>query len=748
MGIYSSFRIIGFFCTLTACSVYGFGQLSKGDSIRFRHLPTVLLKTNHLSSELAYLPRISVGMVNVAKKNSVIIMDKLQASTCNNTMRQVLARVPGIQIWESDGSGIQVGIASRGLSPNRSWEFNVRQNGYDISADPYGYPEAYYQPPLQAVKNIVLVRGHGSLQYGPQFGGMVDYVLRNGSDIKSPLQVETQQTAGNNGFFGSYNALGGKSEKGHFYTFMNHINGDGWRQNSRFYANTYSGSITRKLGTKIKITAELTHNQQRMQQPGGLTDSAWQNNPKQSFRSRNWLDIQWTTAAILSTINIGKKSTLDLRAFFLSGKRRSIGFLRPINIADTINKATGAYNYRNIDKDSYSNMGFEARFQTSYRIGQHASDFLGGIRLFNGNTLRLRDGKGSTGNDFESDPIDALWPKSINCHSSNFALFAENNIRLGKLDIIPGIRMEYLDASVNGRNGFAADGTPILLMPEKKNRPVFLGGIGLEYGFSTSCTGFANITRAYRPILFSELTAPAGTELIDSALKDASGFNADLGLRGKMSNWLNYDAGIFLLRYNNRIGTLMRRQPDGSLVQYRTNIGNSNSAGLELLIEANLWEAFGYRPKRTSLSGFISYAWNRAVYQSLRVTSKTGTQFTTSDFGGNRVENAPAHLLRTGLRFQLGGSSFNLQTAFTSETYTDAANTIVAAPNAQNGLLPSYWVTDFNWQHDFRKHWQLKCAINNLGNIRYATRRSAGYPGPGLLPADGRNANITLAKTF
>ncbi len=54
-------------------------------------------------------------------------------------MRQVLAKVPGIYILESDGSCIQVGIAIRGLSPNRSRDFNVRQNGYDISADPFGY---------------------------------------------------------------------------------------------------------------------------------------------------------------------------------------------------------------------------------------------------------------------------------------------------------------------------------------------------------------------------------------------------------------------------------------------------------------------------------------------------------------------------------------------------------------------------------------------------------------------------------
>jgi Fe(3+) dicitrate transport protein len=36
-------------------------------------------------------------------------------------------------------------------------------------------------------------------------------------------------------------------------------------------------------------------------------------------------------------------------------------------------------------------------------------------------------------------------------------------------------------------------------------------------------------------------------------LKDASGFNADLGFRGNF-NYLNFDFSLFYLSYNNRIG--------------------------------------------------------------------------------------------------------------------------------------------------------------------------------------------------
>ncbi len=165
-------------------------------TLTHRSLPEITLVGLGSKTDLQQLPEIVGTSIYAGKKSALIVMDNVQGNVVTNTMRQVLAKVPGIQVWESDGSGIQIGIAARGLSPNRSWEFNVRQNGYDIAADPYGYPEAYYNPQLQAVQRIEIVRGHGSLQYGPQFGGMVNYILRNGSDINKPFSFETQQTVG------------------------------------------------------------------------------------------------------------------------------------------------------------------------------------------------------------------------------------------------------------------------------------------------------------------------------------------------------------------------------------------------------------------------------------------------------------------------------------------------------------------------------------------------------------------------
>ena len=143
-----------------------------------KYLPDITLVGRNTKADIHFLPEIVGTSINAGKKNALIMMDNVQGNVVTNTMRQVMAKVPGIQIWESDPSGIQIGIAARGLSPNRSWEFNIRQNGYDISSDPFGYPEAYYTPQLNSVQRIQVLRGAASLQYGPQFGGMVNFIMK------------------------------------------------------------------------------------------------------------------------------------------------------------------------------------------------------------------------------------------------------------------------------------------------------------------------------------------------------------------------------------------------------------------------------------------------------------------------------------------------------------------------------------------------------------------------------------------
>jgi Fe(3+) dicitrate transport protein len=701
-----------------------------------KYLPDVTVVGRNSKSDYQQMPEVVGTNIYAGKKNALIVLDNVQGNVVTNTMRQVLAKVPGVHIWESDPSGIQIGIAARGLSPNRSWEFNVRQNGYDIAADPFGYPEAYYNPQLQAVQRIEVVRGQGSLQYGPQFGGLVNYILRNGSEINRPVEFETQQTLGSNALFNSYNAIGGKTEKLHYYSFFDHRNGDGWRQNSRYFSNAGFGTVTYYITNKLSVSAEVMHSHIRSQQPGGLTDAQIQDNAQQSFRSRNWFDITWTTPALIANWQINEHTKWNTKLFATKGDRNSVGFLQSITVKDSINAATLNYNNRSLQMDKYRNYGLESRIITDYTLGRMRNTFSGGIRLYTGTTHRLADGKGTTGTDYDMTVI-GNYPRDIEFDSRNAAAFAENIFRINKkLIVIPGIRYEWLEGAASGRNGYTSGGAEILLQNITRSRSFILAGIGAEYHVSDRTEFYGNITQAYRPIQFANLQAPPTTDVVDPELKDAKGYNIDLGYRGRVKDYLQFDVSAYYLQYNNRVGIVtVSGTPSYRLI---TNVGNSTSKGIESYVEFNPVRAFAKKSK-ADLIVFGSYGYTHARYSSNHKDAATK---------GKKVENAPEHILRSGITGGYQSFLLTLQLSYVSETFSDANNTLTPTANGNNGLIPSYTITDVTATYKFSKGLNLKAGINNLFDERYFTRRAGGYPGPGALPGDGRTFFISVGAKF
>ena len=701
-------------------------------SPQHKFLPEITVVGRQSKSDYHQMPEVVGTSIYAGKKNALIVLDNVQGNVVTNTMRQVLAKVPGIQIWESDPSGIQIGIAARGLSPNRSWEFNTRQNGYDIAADPFGYPEAYYNPQLQAVQRIEIVRGQGSLQYGPQFGGLVNYILRNGSNISKPLEFETQQTVGSNALFNSYNAIGGNTEKVHYYTFFDHRSGDGWRKNSRYFTNAGYSTVTYRFSPKFTLTTELMHSHIRSQQPGGLTDAQVQEDARQSFRSRNWFDIQWTTPALIANYKFSEKSRLNTKLFATIGNRNSVGFLQSITTRDSINPATGQYNNRTVQIDQYRNYGFETRYIMDYDLGKMDNTFSGGIRLYTGSTHRRANGKGTTGAEYDV-AIEGSWPRNVEFESRNAAAFVENIFRLTKkLLIVPGIRYEWLEGAATGQDGISSGGAPIILQNVTRSRSFLLAGIGAEYHITPGTEFYGNITQAYRPIQFANLQAPPTTDVIDPALKDARGYNIDLGYRGKVRDFLQFDVSGYFLQYNNRIGTVtIAGTPAYRLV---TNVGNSTSRGLESYVEFNAARAFSH-DMHSDLIIFSSYGYTNARYS---------TDYKDANTKGKKVENAPANIIRAGLTAGHKGFLITGQVSYVDESYSDANNTVTPNANGQTGLIPSYTVVDLTATYKFPKGINVKAGINNLLDERYFTRRAGGYPGPGALPGDGRTFFVSV----
>jgi Fe(3+) dicitrate transport protein len=711
-----------------------------------KFLPDITLVGRNSAADIHFLPEIVGTTINAGKKNALIVVDNVQGNVVTNTMRQVMAKVPGIHIWESDPSGIQIGIAARGLSPNRSWEFNIRQNGYDISADPFGYPEAYYTPQLNSVQRLEVVRGAGSLQYGPQFGGLVNFILKNGSDSKKPFQFETQQTAGSFGLFNSYNAIGGQNEKAHYYAFWDHRKGNGFRENSGFTVNTGFANYTWKLSNKLKLGMEITHFDYLSQQPGGLTDAQFAKDAYKSLRSRNWFEIKWNMAAVNLDYTINAHSRFNFKTFGMIGDRNSIGFMQTPNVADSINASTLQYNNRRVDIDQYRNFGAELRYINEYKIGNMDQIVSAGIRYFRGKTDRFQNGRGDTGFDYNLNTLSP-YPTDLNFLTENAAFFAENIFKLGKhLILIPGFRIEHIQNKANGRVNLIGN-NEVRIGNEQRRRQFILPGIGAEYHIGTTEI-YANYSQSYRPVLFSDLTANPITDVIDPDLEDAKGYNIDLGYRGKVKDYLFFDVSGFVLQYNNRIGLIAQQNIDGSFYNFRTNVGNSQSKGIEALIEFSPTKAWIKNSTLGHLTFFSSIAIIQARYANFSTITRQGNQLVERSLNNKKVENAPENIIRTGVTYTKKAFTFTTQYSFVSEAFTDANNTIIPTANGVNGLIPSYELIDLSGTYKFNEKLFIKSGINNLLGEKYFTRRSGGYPGPGLMPAEPRNFFMTIGVKF
>ena len=668
--------------------------------------------------------------IYASKKTQLINVRNLNANLATNNTRQIYARVPGLNIWEYDRGGLQLGIGGRGLSPNRSSNFNIRQNGYDISADALGYPESYYTPSAEALDKIEIIRGAASLQYGPQFGGLVNFVMRQGPRNK-PIEFTTRQTGGSFGFFNSFNSLGGTVADGklNYYAFFQYKRGDSWRPNSQYEQRNAYVHLAYDLSPKLKVTGEYTRMGYLAQQPGGLTDAQFAEDASVSVRARNWFQVDWNLLSLNFDYLIKEGTKINWRNYVLEGGREAIGALTYINRPDFGLE-------RDYMADRYRNFGSELRLIHQYKfLGSTDNTFLIGTRLYKGLTMRQQgDGNNGDGPDFEF--LDAEPNKSsFRFPGDNLAFFAENIFRLGKnLSVTPGARFEYIDTKAEGYYFKINRFIPNEKIFETRTNPrsFFLLGIGTSWKFKKGTELYANVSQNYRSINFNDIRVVNTNARVDPNLKDETGFNAELGLRGTFRNWLYADVSLFYLKYNDRIGSIFTTDSSFMTYRLRTNVSDSRNLGLEVLLDGDIMNALTQGKSKYKLNLYTSLSLIDARYINTKNTA----------IANKLVENVPPVLLRTGL--SAGSPRFNLtyQFAFQTKQYSDATNT-EQTPTAVDGAIPAFSVMDLSLSYNWR-HFTVSSGANNLANAKYFTRRADGYPGPGILPADKRNYYLTL----
>lgn len=703
-----------------------------------RRLNDVVIQADPNNFGVRRLNSIEGTAIYAAKKSEVIDLASVVGNKSGNAPRQVYAKVSGLNVWESDGTGLQLGIGGRGLSPNRTENFNTRQDGYDISADALGYPESYYTPPAEALDRIEVVRGAASLQYGTQFGGLLNFVLKT-PPLHPGYTVETRQTAGTYGYLGSYTSWGWNRGKWSGVSFYQFRRSEGWRENSALQQHTGYINLNWSPTADHRINLAYTHMQYLAKQPGGLTDADFEANPRISTRDRNWFSVHWNVLNLGYRWIISPKARLEVRNFGLYATKDALGELGPINRADPLGP-------RDLLSDVFRNAGNEVRFLQRYRMGKNGSAFAAGTRVYSGHTIRQQGlANDAFGPDFSYTNPDNLENSDFLFPSFNFAAFAENIFQITeKFSITPGTRFEHIRTSSEGyyrvqtrdlAGNILLDTTYEEALESSRN--LLLAGLGAAYRLASGMEGYANISQNYRAITFNDLRVANPNFQVDPNLKDERGFSADLGFRGDHQDWLHVDASLFLLFYRDRIGQLLATDPlTLRAYRLRTNIADSRAIGLEAFIEVDWLAALAKRETASRLRSFVNLGMTDARY----------VRSDEAAIDGNQVEQVPPITLRSGVTWGLKGFECQLQLNYVHGHYTDATNAEFI-PTATVGRIPGYGLLDFSSQYAWSIY-RLEAGVTNLTNARYFTRRAVGYPGPGIIPGDGIGAYLTFGVSL
>ncbi|TKK70192.1 TonB-dependent receptor [Ilyomonas limi] len=680
-----------------------------------------------------HLPDISGTYIFAGKKSDLLSLDPSKGNMAQNMGRLQFAQIPGLNMWQMDGAGTQLNIGTRGTDAHRDIEMNMRQNGYMTNSDAFGYPENHYTVPLQAVQQVQYVRGSAALQFGPQFGGMMNYVLKEGDTTKS-LSIESNQAAGSYNLFNSYNAVGGTVGKLQYYAYYDNRSGNGWRDNARFNYRAYYADLKYHFTKDISLALQFSRMDYVQQIAGGLTDAQFAANPKQSERARNYFQPVINIPALIFNYNISNNTQLQIISHYLFGQRNSVQFINAGNVPDTVNTALNSYNPRQVDRDYYSGFTTEARVRHRYQLAHIKSTLAGGLRYFTEVTKRRQKGVGTTGSDFD---LSLTKPYGIDLHftTNNYAVFAENIFQLTKdFSITPGVRYEMIDTWLTGVINNATDAVNY---NGKRRFPLF--GAGLQYNVGKMVQLYGNVSQEYRPFLNANVTTADRLDVIDPNLKDSKGYDIDLGYRGVYKNVLSWDVNAFYVFYGNRVGLTSFTSEDSNNHLYTTNIGDGIIKGIESYIELSLLKMTGYAAKENNISIFNSLAYNHARYQHA-VINKSGVN---TSINGNRIENTPDWIEKAGISLKRKTVNLCIQYSYSSMQYNDALNT-VASGNGVTGIIPAYHVWDATFDWVILKNYRLGAGINNFTNEHYFNRRITMYPGPGILPADGRTFYISF----
>ncbi|MNR93292.1 Fe(3+) dicitrate transport protein FecA precursor [compost metagenome] len=622
---------------------------------------------------------LQTSVKNYAGARTVVKKEQIEHSGASS-ISDVMRRIPGVQVSDNAataGTAISLNIGVRGLTGRYTPRSTVLLDGIPLAFAPYGQPQLSFAPvSLNNIESIDVVRGGGSVRYGPQnVGGIINFKSRSipftpGITGDATVRENVYGKGGSNTQYSAF--IGTQLDSGLGMALLySGSSGSTWRANGDERLNDVAMKFRYDLSPSQELTAKVSYYEVNSKVPGGLTTAQYNADPFQNTRPRDFWsgNRKGVEAGYLNTISDTQE--FEVRAYYNESFRQS-------TLIDTTRVFFG-HQPRN-----YQVLGIEPRYTQRFALGKSTHDVTVGYRY-----VRER-GDEAIYNEVVATGA-AVAPTSNFDNATNAqAVYVDDRIAIGAWRITPGVRFEHIESNrKDNLNGSLYN----------KNDNKALPSVAVAYLLNNNLTVFGNYNTSYGPIQNTQLNAMSSA----NPLKPELAKTIEFGTRWTGSN-LTAEATVFNLRFDNQIVT----QGTGVLTTYR-NLGATKHNGLET--------AFSYAfDKDGAFAGFSTYA-NFTYTRALQ------------DSGATKGKDVPFYSRVTdtiGGRYERGPWGFDLSTTHQSKQYVDEPNSTVELANGQTGLIPGYrvWNTQVSWKVPKAKGFDILAGVNNLTDERFFTRAS------------------------
>lgn len=662
------------------------GALMAQEETEGLRLPTILVIGNN-PADVSRQP----GAVSLVQLEELILRQP-------RSTEEALRNVPGITIKPEEESAIVANIGMRGLSSG-DYKTLILEDGVPVAPGLFVGNGRYYNPRIQRMEGIEVLKGAASLRYGPStIGGVINYVTkqpRDGAEVS--FRAGSWNTRESTVEAGASTSAGDAS----FGLIANKVRSDGFL-NKGYDTTDIMIKAGMAIGNNQRVSIKYTDyaSDANISYRGHFLQEFLNkapNNPAADdyyLTERRSLDLnhEWDISSVarLNTLVFGSDMFRDYWRFN-TNNTASVAASRWV-YSDTLNGNNRAF----------TRFGIDTRLHVEHQLFAVTSETEIGLRYMDeemdDKTVQATRALPRAG-PLGRDALDS---------AESYALYAQNRFLLTEaLALTAGLRVEQYEQYRLDRRRHDAQGNSAAT----RNTEV-MPGIGMSWQINPQAQLFGSVYKAFSP----SLNGDALNGLQDQQLDAERSLNMELGIRGANQR-MTYEFALFRMNFDNQI------IPANSNSQFQvTNGGKTLHQGLEFGTGLDLGAGFNLNANATYVTD--------AEFRGNRVT-RTGA-ITTPD--GNRIPFTPELTANLTLEYERGSLRSGISMHYSSDQYTDVLNRKPLTESITGfftGQVSSYTLADVFVVYAINDQLTLNANVKNLADRHYiASLRQGIYVGP------------------